>query len=139
MKAFYLIIICFSISFLNARDVKKTNVTNFSEYREVMNSFPGVYICWKDRDSIYRGANENFAALLGKKPEELVGVQDIICPHVRFDQMVLRTGKSVNNIHETITTYQGVTLNILTQKGPWYNERGEIVGVVVCFIIDPTR
>lgn len=110
-----------------------------SDHESVMNSFPGVYICWKDRNSIFRGCNTNFAALFGKRPEDFIGVQDDAAPQIADDKKVLESGESRNNIHESLTVKDGKEIHILTQKGPWKNEKGEIIGIVVNFILDPTK
>ncbi len=104
-----------------------------SEEREVIDSFPGVYICWKDTQSVFRGCNVNFAALFGKTPDEMIGIQDTVKHHVHDDRIVLETKEPKYDIHETIEIPTGVKMNILTQKGLWKNKHGDILGIVVCF------
>ena len=108
-----------------------------NEEREVIDSFPGVCICWKDTNSVFRGCNANFAALFDKTPDEMIGIQDTIAHHVRDDKIVLKAQEPKYNIHETIETPTGVKMNILTQKGLWKDEQGTIKGIVVCFIEAP--
>ncbi len=108
-----------------------------SQIREIIDSFPGVYICWKDHNSIFRGCNNNFAALFGKTPQDMIGVQDTIEAHVQCDKEVLSTGEAKKNLRESIETPTGVKMSILTQKGLWKDAGGQTLGIVVCFIQDP--
>lgn len=106
--------------------------------QQVIDSFSNVYILWKDKQSVFRGCNENFARLLGMHREDIVGMQDDAAPQIKDDKMVLESGKPKLNMHEQLQLPSGEKISILTQKDLWRDAQGKILGIVVCFIKDPT-
>jgi len=101
-----------------------------------------VYLCIKDRESRYLWVNEKFANLVGEKADNLIGKRDTHEEHVKGDQEVLKTGKPLLNMNETIDVPSGSgtcmkTINIVTQKGLVRNKLNpnEIIGISVCFSI----
>lgn len=95
-----------------------------------------VYIVLKDKQSHYLWVNKNFADLVGKTQDELIGTKDTHMEHVKHDEEVLSSGKALRNFHETITA-QCKTYNIVTQKGLIRNKNNpnEFLGISVCFSI----
>jgi hypothetical protein len=105
---------------------------------DVLDKADGVYFCIKDDQSVFLWVNDNFAKLIGKKKEELIGKRDSFVEHVKHDEEVRKSGKPLLNFHETIAipTEDGGTQNveIVTQKGLLRKKGGtEIIGITVCF------
>lgn len=100
---------------------------------EILERLPGVYICWKDENSTFLGCNQNFADLLEKKKEEIIGTCDHKDKHVRDDKEVRETGKAKIGMIETIDETQDGTINIRTNKAPLKDPTGKTVGTIVIF------
>lgn len=100
-----------------------------------------VYMVIKDRKSNYLWVNDNFANLVGEKPENLIGQPDNHHAHVLDDMRVLESGKPLLNLEETIEVPSGdggtKVINIRTQKGLVRHKSNpnEIIGISVCFSI----
>ncbi|MDB5267919.1 MAG: hypothetical protein JWP58_959 [Hymenobacter sp.] len=105
---------------------------------DVLNRTDGVYFCIKNNDSVFLWVNENFARLVGQRPQDLIGTRDSRAAHVAHDQQVMASGVPLLNFHETIQvpTENGAMadLEIVTQKG-LLRKKGstEIIGITVCF------
>lgn len=110
---------------------------------DAMDVMDGVYLCLKDRDSVFLWVNQNFAELVGMTRDQLIGQRDSRAEHVKHDQAVLHSGVPLLNFHETIAVpaADGQMLNIaiVTQKGLLRAKGGtEIVGITVNFSLrDP--
>ena len=105
-------------------------------FEEVMDSFPDIYICWKDTESVFRGCNKNFADLLGMTKEEIIGMKDEAAPQIEDDRKVLESGRSKPHYKEILTLPNGVKKPIVTHKGIWKDSEGKPLGIVVCFFLD---
>jgi len=101
----------------------------------ILEQLPEVYICWKNMNSVFQGCNQNFSNLVGKPKSQIIGRRDAFSEkHVKDDEEVRRTGIPKLHMKETIPGADGKDIDILTNKGPWRNENGQIIGTVVCFI-----
>ena len=103
---------------------------------DILEQLPSVYICWKDNASVFQGCNQNFADLIGKRKEDIIGVHDQLSEkHVRDDAEVRATGEPKLHMEEVIPGPDGKDIRILTNKGPWRDDSGNIIGTIVCFTI----
>lgn len=100
-------------------------------------SMDGVYSVIKDRNSVFLWVNQNFASLLDLRPEDLIGEEDDQKAHVAHDKLVMRIGRPLLNLHETILIPDGKSgtkaVEIVTQKGLLRDENGKISGITVNF------
>ncbi len=105
--------------------------------REALDNMDGVYLCIKDKNSVFLWVNDNFAALFGKKPEDFIGNKDTQAPHVQHDIEVMESGVPLLNFNETIQIPDKKGgydyLEIVTQKGLLRKKNGSIIGITVCF------
>ncbi|UJP08212.1 MAG: cupin domain-containing protein [Nitrosomonas sp.] len=105
---------------------------------DVMNTFDGVYLFIKNKDSVFLWCNQNFADLVGQTKEQIIGSRDERAEHVKFDQEVMKSSKPVLNLHESISVPDGKggtkEMQIITQKGllRQFGTR-EVIGITVCF------
>jgi two-component system, sensor histidine kinase ChiS len=103
----------------------------------VVDNVPAL-IFWKDRQSIYLGANKHFAALDGRSdPKELVGRSDYETAWKQFaeqyragDAEVMDSGVPILNREEISPDGKGGEMVILTSKVPMRNEAGEVIGLL---------
>ncbi|MCH9631485.1 MAG: hypothetical protein S4CHLAM37_15080 [Chlamydiia bacterium] len=106
--------------------------------RNIIDQLEEVYICWKDENSAFRGFNDNFLKLVGRKREELIGVVDPFSEeHIKCDAEVRKTKKPKLHMVETIPSKKGKPLYILTNKGVWEDPDGKVIGTAVCFFKAP--
>lgn len=97
----------------------------------------GVYFVIKDVNSTILYVNENFARLVGQKKEQLIGFKDTRAEHVAHDVAVIKSGKPLLNLHETIQVPGRGDVPIVTQKGLLREKgTGKIIGITVCFSLD---
>jgi PAS domain S-box-containing protein len=109
--------------------------------RTVISSVPH-FVFWKDRDCVYQGCNDIFAALGGlDRPEEIVGKTDYDMPWTKEqsdryredDLRVIQGGKPILDIEETNLDADGNEKVILTSKVPLQAEDGTIIGMLGIF------
>jgi two-component system cell cycle sensor histidine kinase/response regulator CckA len=106
--------------------------------RDIIAHIPcGVF--WKDRDSVYRGCNEQVARDHGlRSPEQVLGQTDygISCNeeeatfYRNCDREVIESGRPLVNIEATHTRLDGTRASLLTSKVPMRDARGRVVGVL---------
>lgn len=108
----------------------------------ILDKADGVYFVVKDKESRILWVNTNFAQLVGQTKEELIGSTDTRREHVEHDREVIKSGKPLYNLRETIAVPQEsgqIDIPIVTQKGLWKNNAGDIAGITVCFSLDKKR
>ncbi len=106
--------------------------------RLIFEQMPG-YFFMKDRDSHFIGCNALFAEFAGETMESLIGKHETEMPwaaeaehFMKDDRRVMETGAGLYNYREP---KHGHT--IITNKIPFRDASGEIVGVIGNFIIIP--
>jgi len=89
----------------------------------------------KDTGGRYLLVNHATAAIMGKRPEEVVGLDDrALFPAAEatafseIDRRVISTGEPVA-FEESVTKTTGETLAMLTTKGPIHDEAGNVIGL----------
>jgi diguanylate cyclase (GGDEF)-like protein/PAS domain S-box-containing protein len=89
----------------------------------------------KDAGGRYLLVNHATAAIIGKPPEEAVGLDDrALFPAAEatafseVDLRVISTGEPIT-FEESVTKATGETLTMLTTKGPIHDEAGKIIGL----------
>ncbi|MEO0409116.1 MAG: diguanylate cyclase, partial [Cyanobacteria bacterium P01_A01_bin.135] len=104
----------------------------------VLDTFP-VSVFWKDRQSVYLGANRNFLDNAGlRSAAELIGKTDYDLPWHREeteayradDAAVVASGTAKLNIAETQLQPDGSVLWLETNKLPLRSSAGAIIGVL---------
>ncbi|MCF8366010.1 MAG: PAS domain S-box protein [Bacteroidales bacterium] len=103
----------------------------------IINTIP-ARVFWKDRNLKYLGCNEDFAKDAGfSDPKEIIGKDDFqmewhkLAEMYRSDDMeVINSGNPKLNIEEPQTNAEGRTIELLTNKIPLKNSKGEITGVL---------
>ena len=97
------------------------------------------FMFWKDRDSVYLGCNMNFAKSAGlNKPRDIVGKTDYDLPWSKeesdfyrlVDKKVMDSGKPEINFEEQQTTPNGKKIWLRTNKIPFRNSEGEVIGIL---------
>jgi PAS domain S-box-containing protein len=96
-------------------------------------------IFWKDRNSVYLGANKRFAQDAGlQNPEELLGktdydmawTQEQAAFYRQCDHEVMDSGQPLLNIEESQRQAGGKEVYLLTNKVPLRDESGEVYGML---------
>jgi len=110
--------------------------------QSIMNSIP-VAVFWKDINSKYLGANDNFLKDVGvKNLDDILGKNDFELPwgdteaqsYIDDDQEVIKSGKSKVNYEETHTFDNGDVIFLITSKVPFKNTKGEVMGVIGSYL-----
>ncbi len=106
--------------------------------RLILDNIP-LYICWKDRNSVYLGGNLNNARLAGfDSPEELVGKTDFDLPWTKeeaelfreCDRRVMEADAPEYHIIEAIHKADGKRAWLDTSKIPLHDARGNVIGIL---------
>lgn len=120
------------------RQVEKKYEEQAKLLESVINNIPH-YICWRDAEFRYLGANkaylesfglQNMEQIRGKYPEELVGEESFLEYMEKSDRRVLESGESI--INEVIPGPE-VTPHVQyfsVSKIPLTGETGEAIGVI---------
>jgi PAS domain S-box-containing protein len=95
------------------------------------------YICWKDVNGVYLGCNQAEAEVLGfKASKEVIGKSDydLSWKHEaevprKTDQRIMQSRK-VEEILETVTASNGKEIVMLTKKSPFYDDKGNVIGII---------
>jgi len=106
--------------------------------RSIFEQMPG-YFFMKDRDSRFIGCNRQFAEFAGETTGSLMGKHETEMPwadeadhFIADDRRVMETGVGLINYREP---KHGHT--IITNKVPYRDSNGDIVGVIGNFVIVP--
>ena len=106
--------------------------------RQVLSSIPHR-VFWKDRRSVYMGANAKFTELAGlESPDKIVGKTDFELAWTReeseyyrqCDEEVMASGEAMTQIEETQLTADGEEAVVLTDKVPLRNDDGVVNGIL---------
>jgi len=104
----------------------------------IMDSIPHC-IFWKDISSVYLGCNQNFAKAAGLKATvEIVGKTDYDLPWTKkeadwyreCDRRVMKSDEAEYHIIETQRTSKGQTIWVDTNKIPFHDATGKVVGIL---------
>jgi PAS domain S-box-containing protein len=106
------------------------------ELQTILDATPAM-IWYKDKENRVLRANRAAAESTGLRAEQLVGrsTHDI-CPeeaanYYKDDLEVIRTGRAKRNIHECMYTPAGEKRWLITDKFPYRDSDGEVIGVIV--------
>jgi len=102
----------------------------------VIDSLPD-FVFYKDLQGVYLGCNQPCADLLGlEHKNDIIGKTDadlfnknLAEMFEKVDQEVLQDNKSIRN-QETVVHNNGKTLLLETLKTPFYDAKGEVLGVI---------
>lgn len=106
--------------------------------RTILSNVPAA-VFWKDRHSVFIGANEQVTRDAGlQSPDELIGKTDYDLTWTReqadfyraCDRQVLESGKPMLNIEETQKQADGNEVNLLTSKVPLLDASGQVYGIL---------
>ncbi len=109
------------------------------EQQAILNSAPAL-IWYKDCHNRIIRLNQSAAASMGKTIAEVEGrhveelYPDEAAKYYRDDLEVINSGQPKLGIIEQLLTASGEKRWIQTDKAPFFNERGEIIGLIVCAV-----
>ena len=119
------------------RSGSPSDVDLLSLYESLVDSLP-VCVCRKDREGRVTYANLLLARLIGKTPNELVGLTDydlfpreLADKYRRDDRWVMETGRTFQDVEENVV--QGHKRYFEVRKTPVCNASGDIVGIQAVF------
>jgi len=96
-------------------------------------------VFWKDSNSVFLGANEQFAREAGfQNPDEVIGKSDYDLPWTReeadfyreCDRQVMDSGKPLLNIEESQQQSDEKNVHLLTSKVPLLDASGQVYGML---------
>ena len=114
-------------------------VTQIRDYYESIIAKMPCYVYWKDRDFRYLGCNEKTLEIMGMSSfKDVVGKTDydfgweltLVNAYKKMDQEIIETGHSKLDIEQTLLNREGKKFNLLVNKMPLYNQKGEVIGIV---------
>ena len=129
---------------------QKTIQSELASQRDLLNNVLSnvpASIFWKDRNSVFLGANNRFARDAGlRSPEELVGKTDYDMGWAReesdfyreCDRKVMSTGEPILDIEESQQQADGRKVTILTNKVPLLDASSQVTGILGIYM-DITR
>jgi two-component system autoinducer 2 sensor kinase/phosphatase LuxQ len=111
--------------------------TKLKLHQQVLDLMPHRFF-WKNRDSIYLGANKAFIEDVAKKSiDDILGKNDLqlFKPHDaklfrRDDAHTMSTRKHLLNFEETQTTPSGKVLWLRVSKRPIINNNNDVIGII---------
>ena len=127
-----------------ARDITEAKGSDWEKEKQrdlfetVLANVPAS-IFWKDRNSVYLGANKRFAQDTGlQNPDELLGKTDYDMAwtpeeadfYRRCDREVMDSGQPLLNIEESQRQADGREVYLLTNKVPLRDESGDVYGML---------
>jgi PAS domain S-box-containing protein len=121
-----------------AKGSQRENKKQWNLFETVLANVPAS-IFWKDRNSVYLGANNRFAQDAGlRNPDELIGKTDYDMAwtqeeadfYRQCDREVMESGHPLLNIEESQRQANGKEVYLLTNKVPLRDESGDIYGML---------
>jgi len=127
-----------------ARDITEVRVREREKgkqrdlFKTILANVPAS-IFWKDRNSVFLGANQHFAQdtgldnpdeLIGKTDYDLVWRKDEADFYRQCDRKVMQSGQPLLNIEESQRRADGEEVYLLTNKVPLRDETGGIYGML---------
>jgi PAS domain S-box-containing protein len=127
-----------------ARDIteSKASLAEQEKQRDLLETLLAnvpASIFWKDRNSVFLGANKRFAQDAGlRSPDELIGKTDYDLAWRRqeadfyrqCDRKVMDSGQPLPNIEESQRQADGKEVHLLTNKVPLRDESGKVYGML---------
>ena len=113
------------------------NFQYLKSLEKILDSLP-LSIFWKDRNSIFLGCNQQFAEDAGMERTEIIGKSDFEMPwteeesnfYRQCDHRVIKTNSPELNIIEPQLQANGSKAMLRTNKIPFCNETGQVMGVL---------
>lgn len=118
------------------KKVPETSI-ELATLKQVINFLPG-HVYWYAKNGVFYGCNDQQAKAFGfEKSEDLIGrnLYDMLTPqeaedHKKVNESVFKSGK-MQIVEEATETYYGGKKQIfLSQKLPWRDEKGKILGII---------
>jgi PAS domain S-box-containing protein len=129
---------------ITERKNKEELILNLIEQQRVILDASPAMIFYKDKENRFIRVNETFAKISGLPREKIEGKtmwelypKEIAEHYWQDDKEVIAAGKPVLNIIEQTKTSQGIAW-VQTDKIPYRNSKGEIIGVIG-FALDITE
>ncbi|MBP8639679.1 MAG: PAS domain S-box protein [Oscillospiraceae bacterium] len=101
----------------------------------LINATPDL-IFFKNKDGVYLGCNKAFSEFVGKSENQIIGQTDfdlfgkeLASQFNKMDIEMLKLNQSKRN-EEVVTTANGSEIFLETLKSPYYNNNGELVGLI---------
>ena len=128
----------------NLEQTVKDRTKEISETQQlldlVINNIPQS-IFWKNRDNRYLGCNQSFAQAAGMEPQQIIGKTDYDMPwtteetnfYIECDRRVMESKTPEFGIVEPISKADGKQGWLETNKIPFENLEGDVIGVVGIF------
>jgi PAS domain S-box-containing protein len=127
-----------------ARDITdaKANLAEQEKQRDLLETLLAnvpASIFWKDRDSVFLGANKRFVQDAGlRSPDELIGKTDYDLAwrqqeadfYRQCDRKVMESGQPLPNIEESQRQADGKEVRLLTNKVPLRDQSGTVYGML---------
>ncbi len=127
-----------------ARDITEANGSQWEKkhqrdlFETLLANVPAS-IFWKDRNSVYLGANRRFAQdaglrnsdeLIGKTDYDMAWTQEEADFYRQCDRKVMDSGQPLLNIEESQRQADGKEVCLLTNKVPLRDESGDVYGML---------
>ena len=109
--------------------------------QKVLNTIP-QFICWKDRNSIFLGCNNNYAKMVGlTDSKSIIGKTDWDLPwkkeetehFLKYDKKIMETNLAEYHIIESAIDANGNETYLNTSKVPLHDAIGNVTGILVAF------
>ena len=121
---------------ITERKTKEEQISSLIEQQRIILDASPAMVFYKDKENRFVRVNEAFAKISGLSKEEMEGKtmwdlypKEAAEHYWQKDKEVMASGKPALNIIEELKTSQGV-LWVQTDKIPYRNSKGEIVGII---------
>ncbi len=134
------------LQLLTTQENLNTNILELNDMKvllqNIIDSVPAS-IFWKDKNSVYLGANKHFLAdanvptqknIIGKNDYEMPWGEKEAKNYIEDDNFVITSGKAKLNIEETQTQEDGSIIHVITSKVPLKNSKDKMIGILGIYI-----